>query len=77
MSRMHHIAGKMRHLSGWKHDRPDHRDMPLKLFPPGTIIAPVSDLRSKSPRVEDQGDIGSCTANASTSAMEYRTSRRA
>lgn len=69
------IQGKQRHLSGWKRDRPDHRDLLMKTsFIQGLFIPKISDLRKASPvvlsKVEDQGDIGSCTANSSTSVFE-------
>lgn len=63
-------AGQLRHLSGWKRDLPDHRDMLFSVSKPMAIPGKAS-LRSKTPLVEDQGDIGSCTAHAATSAMEY------
>ena len=50
---------------GWVPDRPDYRD---KLFtaiaaPPKKLPKKV-DLRRGCSRVEDQGQLGSCTANA-------------
>ncbi len=60
------------HVFGWKRDTPDPRDQKYaapfwkKLFLPAK-----ADLRSFCSRVEQQGDIGSCTANASTSAVEF------
>jgi C1A family cysteine protease len=63
-----------RNLRGWKPDRPDHRDKILKMPLMGRFFLPSSkDLRplGKLPKVEDQYDIGSCTANACTSAFEY------
>ena len=70
MSRLVKINKKKRHLFGWKKDRPDHRD---KLFQArGSLRAPKkADLRPTCSRVEDQGEIGSCTANAATSAVEF------
>lgn len=61
----------MRHLSGWLKDRPDHRDR-LYSFPFfRTPLPREADLRAMCSRVEDQAELGSCTANASTSAMEF------
>lgn len=55
------------HLKGWKQSKPDHRDLVLS-----AKKAPKSaSVRSMCPRVEDQGQLGSCTANATTSAMEF------
>jgi len=57
---------------GWKPDLPDHRDLVyaaplLKLGPlPATV-----DLRKQCPPVYDQGQIGSCTANAIAAAFEF------
>ena len=69
----HHviIQGKLRHLGGWKPDRPDHPTLEL---PAGVSLAPIpakADVLAGLPSVKDQGNIGSCTAHASTSAMEY------
>jgi C1A family cysteine protease len=57
---------------GWVPDLPDQRDflfrslrrVPLRL--PGAV-----DLRPGCPPVEDQGDLGSCTANALAGAVEF------
>ena len=59
-------------IYGWLPDVPDNRDhlygivrkIPKKL--PRKI-----DLRSDCPPVEDQGELGSCTANALAGALEY------
>lgn len=64
------IIGKKRHLGGWKPDRPDYRDLPYRAARRFARIPGVADLRSICSRVEDQGDIGSCTANSSSSAFE-------
>ena len=51
---------------GWKPDVPDLRD--LKFSVPtdiSSVALPISvDLRPKNPAIYDQGDLGSCTANA-------------
>src|SRR5579863_7509917 len=58
---------------GWVRDLPDARDFsyaaPLLRFPQG--LPPVVDLRSECPPVYDQGQLGSCTANAIASAIEF------
>jgi C1A family cysteine protease len=50
---------------GWIPDLPDHRDhvysAPLMIV---TALPPKADLRPKCPPVVDQGQLGSCTANA-------------
>ena len=57
---------------GWVPDRPDHRD---KLY--ATIEAAPKklpskvDLRPGCPPVEDQGALGSCTANAMVGNLEF------
>lgn len=55
---------------GWKRDRPDSRDL---LFVPKLMAVTLSDvdLRPKMPKIFDQGELGSCTANASTAVLEY------
>lgn len=56
---------------GWKPDTPDHRDLRFK--PMVTKVARAVDLRTSGfmPLVYDQGNLGSCTANAIGSAYEY------
>jgi C1A family cysteine protease len=57
---------------GWLPDLPDHRDY---LFAaPAAVLAKLPariDLSSKCPDVYDQGEIGSCTANAIGGAIEF------
>ena len=57
---------------GWKPDLPDHRDF-LYAVPPATAVAlPTKmDLRPHCPPVYDQGQLGSCTANAIAGAIEF------
>lgn len=58
------------HYYGWRPDRPDFRDYVYEL--PSTQILPASvDLRPGCPPVYDQGQLGSCTANAIAGALEY------
>lgn len=72
MPRTKEIAGQKRHLYGWVRDRPDHRDEKLQVPRLKRIFMPAkADVREYCSRIENQGDIGSCTANASTTAMEY------
>jgi C1A family cysteine protease len=58
---------------GWVRDLPDVRDYsyaaPLLRFPKGLPTA--VDLRSDCPPVYDQGQLGSCTANAIAGAIEF------
>ena len=57
---------------GWSPDLPDHRDKqysaPLARLGP---LPPRVDLRTKCPPVLDQGQLGSCTANAIAGALEF------
>jgi C1A family cysteine protease len=57
---------------GWKPDLPDHRDH-LYAAPPAVLVSlPESvDLRPHCPAVYDQGQLGSCTANAIGAAFEF------
>src|SRR5438105_14947461 len=57
---------------GWIPDIPDQRDF-LYAAPPAFLRAlpPKVDLRAKCPRVYDQGQLGSCTANAVGGAIEF------
>jgi C1A family cysteine protease len=62
-----------KHSYGWMPDLPDHRDF---LFggPVETMAAlpPKVDLRPNCPKeVYDQGQLGSCTANAIAGALEF------
>jgi C1A family cysteine protease len=69
-SRRARIGGALRRLNGWRRDIPDHRDFVFST-PAGARPTPRADLRPNTPRMEDQGPLGSCTSHASTSAMEY------
>jgi C1A family cysteine protease len=57
---------------GWRPDLPDQRDF-IYAGPPLLVMAPPGkiDLRSSSPPVYDQGNLGSCTANAIGAAFEF------
>ena len=57
---------------GWIPDIPDQRDF-LYAAPPAFLRAlPTKvDLRKKCPPVYDQGQLGSCTANAVAGAVEF------
>lgn len=64
---------------GWQPDTPDHRD--FKYTPPRHLSAvetlpALVDLRSQMPGVYDQGDLGSCTANAIGGDLEYAMIRQ-
>jgi C1A family cysteine protease len=57
---------------GWIPDLPDHRDVmfaaPMRAR---RAVPPRVDLRDACPPVCDQGDLGSCTANAIAAALEF------
>jgi C1A family cysteine protease len=57
---------------GWIPDQPDQRDH-LYAVPPAFLVRlpPSADLRSKCPPVYNQGQLGSCTANAIGGAIEF------
>jgi C1A family cysteine protease len=62
----------MRHIKryGWKPDLPDHRDY---LYRPHAVQLQSVDLRQtcKMPAIMDQGELGSCTANAISFALQF------
>ena len=57
---------------GWIRDLPDQRDH-LYAAPPEFLLKlpPGADLRPQCPDVYDQGQLGSCTANAIAAALEF------
>ena len=54
----------------WKPDLPDHRDY-LYVAPVGITLPTHVDLRPNCSPIEDQGNLGSCTANSLVGALEY------
>jgi C1A family cysteine protease len=57
---------------GWKPDLPDHRDFSYAVPQATAAALPTKiDLRSGCPPVYDQGQLGSCTANAIAGAIEF------
>src|SRR5215813_4644010 len=63
---------------GWVPDLPDQRDL-VYSAPPAFITAlPTAvDLRPHCPAVYDQGQLGSCTANAIGGAIEFAQMKEA
>ncbi len=59
-----------RHSLGWKPDLPDQRDH-LYAAPRLTTLPTSVDLRAQCPPIYDQGNLGSCTANAIAGALEF------
>lgn len=61
-----------RHGYGWTPDIPDHRDLLYTALPQLLAALPAKvDLRPQCPAVYDQGQLGSCTANAIGAAHEF------
>jgi C1A family cysteine protease len=63
---------------GWIPDIPDHRDI-MYAAPAHVLKAlpPKADLRAQCPPVYDQGQLGSCTANAIGGALEFNQIKQA
>lgn len=55
---------------GWKPDLPDARDLMLAV-PRGVVLPTKIDLRAGMPPIVDQGQLGSCTANAISGGLGY------
>ena len=57
---------------GWRPDKPDHRDLHYSAENIGAVTSlPTSfDWRDKLPPVYDQGELGSCGANAAAGLLE-------
>lgn len=70
MTRIVKVAGVKRHMKGWRPDKPDPRDRHL-MVPEITRLPDAADLRKQCPPVVDQEEIGSCTANSSSSAIAF------
>src|ERR1700757_4690149 len=63
-------------LYHWVPDHPDYRDHQVATSPYFTLVDAASlpqsvSLRKYCSEIEDQGQLGSCTGNALTAAMEY------
>ncbi len=62
---------------GWIPDLPDQRDyLYAAPFEAGVTLPPSIDLRPACPAVYDQGELGSCTANAIAGAIEFDRMKR-
>lgn len=62
---------------GWIPDLPDQRD---RIFsaPPATLgaLPPRVDMRAQNPPIYDQGQLGSCTAQAIAAVLEFDQARQ-
>jgi C1A family cysteine protease len=58
------------HKYGWVKDLPDQRDYIYKIVTP-VKLPPMVDLRSGLSPVYDQGELGSCTANAISAHLDF------
>ena len=57
---------------GWLPDLPDQRDFSYSVIKPRIAKLPSKvDLRKKCSPIENQGDIGACTAHALVGALEF------
>jgi C1A family cysteine protease len=62
---------------GWVPDLPDARDLMFAAAAPVlAALPPAADLTAQCPPVYNQGQIGSCTANAIGAAFEYDLMRQ-
>jgi len=65
------MAKNSKRIYGWKPDVPDQRDIKYSaVYRIPKKLPPKTDLRPLCPAIEDQGNLGSCTAHALTSALE-------
>lgn len=64
------------HAFGWHPSLPDIRDYPMALAAPPSSLPTKVDLRPQMPPIGDQGQLGSCTAWASTAAYRYELDRQ-
>jgi C1A family cysteine protease len=60
----------MAYRFGWIPDHKDERDF-LYSMPAAVVLPKKMDLRNLCPPVYDQGNLGSCTANAIAAAIEF------
>lgn len=64
---------------GWTPDLPDHRDLRYAVVRPEALakpLPPMVDMRLQCPPVYDQGQLGSCTANAIGGAFQFELMRQ-
>src|SRR3974390_1138781 len=56
---------------GWIPDRPDHRDFLYSAIAPRVQLPSKVDLRPEDSPIENQGRLGSCTANALAGHLQF------
>jgi len=63
----------MKHIQsyGWIPDRPDHRDYLYSAIAPRIKLPTKIDLRTECSDIENQGQLGSCTANALAGHLQF------
>jgi len=62
----------IKHFYGWKRDPLDRRDLVYEPTNRDAAVYPKQiDLRTLCPPVYDQGQLGSCTANAVSAALDF------
>lgn len=65
---------KSKHALGWRVDLPDQRDL---AFEPSVVKLPsVVDLRPEDTAIYDQGQLGSCTANAIAAHLDFNRKKQ-
>ena len=62
---------RRKYAYGWVPDMPDHRDFLYSSIRPRLKMPAKVDLREGCSAVEDQGQLGSCTANALAGNLEF------
>lgn len=74
---MKYFMTPQQHGLGWVPDVPDQRDYIFqpRVLPPAKIPKRV-DLRDKCPPIYDQGQLGSCTAQALAAAFDFDRQRQ-
>lgn len=63
----------MKRVYNWKPSTPDHRDRIYKTIAPDVNLPDHVDRLGLSNPIENQGELGSCTGNSSTSGVEIVT----
>ena len=61
-----------RYAYGWKPDIPDQRDFLYSAIRPVIRVPKTVDLRETCSKIENQGRLGSCTAQALAGNLEFQ-----